>query len=280
MDEDARALDVPQELHPQPLPVMRPLDQPGDVGHHEGPELAEVHHTQVRLERGERIRRNLRPGRRDSRNERRFPSVREADDADVGDELQLEDQAALLAVRPGLGFARCLVGGRREGRVAAPPAPARRHPDDVAGARKVRQEHAAFVPHHRSGRHLDVEVLAAAPGPVAPLAVAAALRLKPSLVAEGVQSLEGRIRHHEDGAAVSPGTAVRAAPGDVLLAAEADTAVAPATSGDHDSRLIDQHVTALLASPGGALTMPGIEVRRRGGRVSTAGRGRPPRGGR
>src|SRR6267142_996874 len=142
------------------------------------------------------------------------------------------------------------------------------------------EERAALVPHHRPGWNFDMEVLAPVPGPVAPLAVAAALRLEPSLVAEGVQPLEGWVRDHEDGAAVPPGTAVRAPPGNVLLAAEAHAAVAAASPGDHDRGLIDQHVNALLARVGGAFTLPGNEVRRKGGRVSKAGRGRPPRGGR
>ena len=87
VNQDPRALDVPQELHPQPLTLVRPLDQPWEVGHHEGPELAEIDHPQIRLEGGERIRRDLRPRRRDSRDQGRFPRVRKAHEPDVGDEL-------------------------------------------------------------------------------------------------------------------------------------------------------------------------------------------------
>src|SRR5439155_1780266 len=108
---------------------------------------------------------------------------------------------------------RRLVRGTRQGRLAPAPASPRGHPHDIAGARQVGKERPALVPHHRPGGDLDVEVLAPVPGPIAPLSVASALRLEPSPVAEGVQPLQGWIRDDENGAAVPPGTAVRAAPG-------------------------------------------------------------------
>jgi hypothetical protein len=46
---------MPEELEPKTLPEMRPLDDAGDVGHHEGARTGEPDDAEVGLERSERI---------------------------------------------------------------------------------------------------------------------------------------------------------------------------------------------------------------------------------
>jgi hypothetical protein len=58
--EHFRALDVAQELMPQPVPLVRAFDEPRHVGDHEAAIAAERDHAQVRLERRERIVGDLR----------------------------------------------------------------------------------------------------------------------------------------------------------------------------------------------------------------------------
>ena len=115
---------------PRPGAGAGALDEPGDVGDRR-PALilvAEVHDAQVRLERRERVIGDLRLGGRQRREQRGLAGVRQADQADVGDEPELEAQPGL---RPGLallGVPRRLVGGRLEVRVAeAAATPARDH---------------------------------------------------------------------------------------------------------------------------------------------------------
>ena len=45
--QQARALDVAQELDAQAVAQVRAFDQAGDIGHHEAAEIVELHHAQV-----------------------------------------------------------------------------------------------------------------------------------------------------------------------------------------------------------------------------------------
>ena len=55
MGQKARALDVAQELYAQAVAQVRAFDEAGDIGHHEAAEVRELHHAEVRFERGERV---------------------------------------------------------------------------------------------------------------------------------------------------------------------------------------------------------------------------------
>ena len=126
VEQHARPRDVAQERVAQPGPVRRALDEPGDVRDRRPPAVvdAEVHHPQVRLQRGERVGRDLGRGGGQRAEQRRLAGVRQPDEPDVRDQPQLEAQLALLA---GLALLRVLgrlVGGRREVDVAEPAAAA------------------------------------------------------------------------------------------------------------------------------------------------------------
>ena len=108
----------------QPLPCVRAFDQPGDVGHDEAAIVAQRHDAEVGRERGERIVGDLGTRRRDARDQRGLAGVGEADEADVGEQLQLQPEEPLFARLARLGAPRRAVGGRHEVRVAAPAAAA------------------------------------------------------------------------------------------------------------------------------------------------------------
>ena len=128
VDEDPRPLDVAQERVPEPGARAGALDQPGHVGDGRPPlvVLAEVHDPEVRLERRERVVGDLGRGRGDRREDRGLAGVRQPDQADVGDQPQLEPEPALGAGLALLGVLGRLVGGRLEVRVAEPAAAAAR----------------------------------------------------------------------------------------------------------------------------------------------------------
>src|SRR5690606_18364280 len=86
------------ELRPQARAIGGALDQAGDVGDHEAAAGLDADHAQVRVEGGERIVRDLRRRRGDRADEGGLARVREAKQADVGQQLQLELQQALLAL--------------------------------------------------------------------------------------------------------------------------------------------------------------------------------------
>ncbi len=72
VDEDARPLDVAEEGVAQARPGRGAFDESRHVGDRGAAILvvAEVHDPEVRLERGERVRRDLRVGRRQGGEER------------------------------------------------------------------------------------------------------------------------------------------------------------------------------------------------------------------
>jgi hypothetical protein len=88
------------------------LDQPGDVGDRRAPLVlvAEIHDPEVRLERRERVVRDLPGGRGQRGEERRLARVGQPHQPDVGDETELEPEPLLLARLALLGVLGGLVG--------------------------------------------------------------------------------------------------------------------------------------------------------------------------
>ena len=117
---------------PEPAPLVRAFDDSGNVGDDEGSVRRELHDAEVGAERRERVVADLGTRGRDHRQQRRLPGVRLPDEADVGDELELELQRARFAVLARLVLSRRLVRRRGEVRVALSAAPAARHDDAVA----------------------------------------------------------------------------------------------------------------------------------------------------
>src|SRR5262249_53450 len=142
VQKDGRALDVPQELQPEPDAEVRPLDDPRDV-RDDQPLLvvpADDDHAEVRPQRRERVRRDPRPRARDRANERRLADVRIADEPDGGEQLELEPYATLLPRLARLELRRRAVGRRREVDVAAAAPPALRDDRALAVGRQIRDD--------------------------------------------------------------------------------------------------------------------------------------------
>src|SRR5712691_71372 len=112
-----------QELDPQPVPLMRTLDEPGDISHHKRPFFAIVHHSQMRSESRKREVCYPRSGGRDGSKQGRFSRVGETDQADIGQEAQFKLQDAFFSRQTRLGESRGSVRrGGKEG-VALSPLP-------------------------------------------------------------------------------------------------------------------------------------------------------------
>src|SRR5215469_10433277 len=99
----------------------------------------------MRLEGGERIRRNFWAGRRNSRNERGLAGVGETDEAHVRKELQFEAQVSLFTDLAVLVFARSLMPRANEMgiAVATPTATAAGGQKSLAGVGEIEQLFAA-----------------------------------------------------------------------------------------------------------------------------------------
>ena len=114
VDQRGAALDVAQEVVAEAAALARALDQPGHVGDGEGG-LPRGDDAEVGHQRRERVVGDLRPGPRQRRDQAGLAGAGEADQADVGDDLELEDDhpvvAGLAEQREAGGLA--LGGGQR-----------------------------------------------------------------------------------------------------------------------------------------------------------------------
>ena len=107
MHEQPRALDVREEVVAEPGAGARALDQAGDVGEHELAVVG-VERAEHRLERRERVAGDLRLRARQAREQRGLAGVGEPDEPDVGEQLELQLDLALLPRQPALGEPRRL----------------------------------------------------------------------------------------------------------------------------------------------------------------------------
>ena len=103
------------------VPLRGPLDEPGQIGQGERAEARGSHDPEVGGERRERVVGDLRPRPGEAGEEGRLAGVGEADEAGVGEELQLEREPQLLAVFALLGEARRSARVRQEARALPRP---------------------------------------------------------------------------------------------------------------------------------------------------------------
>ena len=186
--EHAGAFDVAEETVSEATTLAGPLDQTGDVGHHELGALIDGDHPEIGAERGEGVVGDLRFGGRDHADERALAGIGESDERDVGHEADLEFQPTLLAVLPLLGEGGGATTVREEPRVAPTTSTTgHRHPP-VAVAVELGQGLAAVhVAHHGPLGHRDLQALAAPAVQVLALAVHTVGGPPVGVIAEGEQ---------------------------------------------------------------------------------------------
>src|SRR5437867_319521 len=221
---------------------MRSLDQAGDIGDHEAAEIVELHHSELRLERGERIVGYLRTRGREPGDERGFPSVGVSDQADIGQQLQLQPQAALFAGTAGLMFRRRLVRGGGETGVAAAAPASVCYQEPLAGRGEVVELLSALgVVDHRADRRLELDRLPLVPAAVAALAMASALGFMLGVETEmqkGVLVLSGDQINVPAAASIA---AARTAARNIFFPPESQTAISAVSGFYVDPDFVDEH---------------------------------------
>jgi hypothetical protein len=187
------------------------LDQARDIGHHERLEASGAHHAQVRRQCGEGVVGDLRLRGGDPRDQRALPGIGHSHQAHVGKEPQLEEESPLFAGRAGLAVPGRLVGRGGKAGVSTSSATAPGCGPSRAWIHEICQELVIFVVHVGARRHLDHEVLPAAPMLILPPAVLAPLGAKVLAESKGGQGGEGRVHFHDHAAPVTAVAAVGAA---------------------------------------------------------------------
>src|SRR5262245_31638477 len=119
VDQNAGPLDVAQETVAQALAFRRARDQTRYVRNHEAPVLVDPNDPERGSESREGIVGDLGLGRRHTRHERGLADVRYANDAHVGEELELEAYPALLASASEVSASRGAIRRAREASVAS-----------------------------------------------------------------------------------------------------------------------------------------------------------------
>src|SRR6185436_643705 len=114
VDQHACAFDVTQEFVPQASAGVRTFDEAGNVCHDERAIHVDRYDAEVRDLRGERVVGDFGPCARHTAEQRTLAGVWFAYETDVGDDFQLEREAARFALFAASEFARGLVGGRLE----------------------------------------------------------------------------------------------------------------------------------------------------------------------
>src|SRR6516162_3013084 len=112
-----------QELMAEPMTAMGAFDEPGDIGNDEAAVIAQADNAEIGRQRGEGVVGDFGPCGGDARDERGFAGIREANEPDVREQLQLEAEIFDLARLARLYLARRAVGRRSESRVAQPSTP-------------------------------------------------------------------------------------------------------------------------------------------------------------
>ena len=240
MQQHAAALDMAEKAVAQPGAFVRALDQAGDVGEHE---FASVDRddAELRMQRRERIVRDLRLGRAHRGEQSGFARIRQPDQAGVGDQLEAQPERALLARQSRIGVARRAIGRRLEMRVAEAAIAALGQHDALSDLREIGEQRLiVLIENLRSDRHLEDNVGAVRAGAVLAHAVAAGLRLEVLLVAIIDQRIEAFDAFRNDVAAAPAVAAVRSAELDELLAAERDGPCAAIARADIDFGLVEE----------------------------------------
>src|SRR6266540_3081761 len=233
------ARQVAQEAVAEALALGGPRDQARNVGEHEVAAV-HAHHPEHRLQRGEGVVGDLGAGGGGARHDARLAGVGEADQADVGEQPQLQPQAALLPGLAALVEVRDAPAGRQGG-VAAPAAPAPGGHEAGAGGGEIGEQAAILVADHGADRHGQEAVGAVGALAVVALAVGAlagALVRVEVVLDQGRHAGVGRQYHVP---AVTAVATVRPTPGPVLLTVERGDPVAPATCGHLESGLVYEH---------------------------------------
>src|SRR5262245_12806834 len=129
MQQQLRPFEMPEKPVTKSVSFVRAFDQSGNVRNDEGVEVTKIDHTQVRFQRREWIISNLRSRRRNSGNESWPAGIREPDEANIGEQLQLHLQFDFFAGTSLLMVTRRTIRRRRKVSVPKSAAPtARRAP--------------------------------------------------------------------------------------------------------------------------------------------------------
>ena len=241
MQQQPRALQVAQELVPEPRAFRGPFDQAGDVGHYKTLLRPDTHHAQIGVQRGERVIGNLGPRIRYCGNESGLAGIGHAEQADIGKHFQFQLEVSLLAWPTRRFLARRTVDGAFEAHVAKAAVAPLGNGDDLTGHQQLEQDLTGFgIAENGAHGHLERDVAARRAKHVGAHAVFAALGLMPTRIAKIYQGIEVGVRHGKHMAATPTVTSIGPTEFLVLLVPERHAAIATVARGNVNVGFVDE----------------------------------------
>ena len=241
VQQQAGALQMAQELVPQPGALAGALNQAGNVGHHKALLWPDAHHAQIGVERGEGVIGNFGACVADGGNEGGFARIGHAQQAHIGQHLEFEPQAFFLARIAECFLAGCAVDGAFESQVAKTAVAAFGDQDFFARHQQLEQNLAGFgVADDGAHRHFEGDVVTGRAKHIAAHAVLPALGLEAARVAKIHQGVEVDVGNRPDMAATTAVAAVRAAKFLVFFVPKRCAAVAAIAGGHVDQGFINK----------------------------------------
>mmetsp|Transcript_20978 Transcript_20978/g.80913 ORF Transcript_20978/g.80913 Transcript_20978/m.80913 type:complete len:338 (-) Transcript_20978:524-1537(-) len=241
VQQQARALQVAQELVPQAGTFGRALDEPRNVGDDEALFRRDAHDTEVGVQRRERVIGNLGLGVRDRRDQRRLAGVGLPQQAYIGQHAQFEAHLLDFARPARRLLPRRAVGRGLEMQVAKAAIAALAQQDALARLQQLADHCLGFeVGDDGADGHAQDDIVrrcAEAVGAATGLAIA---RLVAARIAVVDQRVEVAVGLGPDAAAFAAITAVWPAKGNEFLAAKARAARAAVTGGDIDGGFVNE----------------------------------------
>ena len=200
-----------------------------------------VHDPEDGLERRERVVGDLGLRVRDAAQERGLSGIRETRERRVDDELQTQLELELVARKARFGEARRLARRRRETRIASTALAASRHDVAAHGGHEIGDEPSFRVEELRAHGNVQLGIRPVGPVLLAPAAVATATGLDVLETPKAGEIAKARIDDDEHVASATAVPSVGASLRHVLLAPEAQAAVAASTRFGVDVRSIVKH---------------------------------------
>src|ERR1700737_4379870 len=260
VDQHAGAIDVAKELQAEARSGVRTFDQAGQVRHDEGGVLCKLDDAEHGLEGREGIVGDLRFGGAGGGEERRFAGVWQPEQADIGDQSQLQPEPGGLPRLAQLGEARRLAGRRLEAGIAAATPPAPGDDEALPLGDQVGDRFSLLILDQRPGGNLQHDVDGVLSVPPAATASAAAAGGEVMLEAIVLQGVELPRDLEDDIAATAAVPTIRAPSRHELLAAEAQGTGASVATLHEDLDPVRKHqyepsrvmIRAVSARPGRA----------------------------
>ena len=225
MQQQTAAVDMAQEVVAEARTLARALDDARNIRHDKVLLLTDRNHAEVGHQSREVVVCDLRARGRNHAQQRGLADIREADQTDIGQQLQLKDNVALHARQTRLGKTRCLTRRRCKMRVAPAAVAALGCYKRLAVGHILHDLTGFLVTDDRAARYANDQVRT-----VLALAALAAARLTGSrdilfLVAEIKQRGQIVVHLEDDRAAAAAVAAVRTAGCHILFAVETNLAV-------------------------------------------------------